>query len=244
MAIAPVSRVEIWTDGACSGNPGPGGFGVPSSNSGPRPPRRLAGGEPLTTNNRMELSLRRLRRPGDAEDAPAASTCNTDSQYLRLGVTQWLKGWKRNGWRTADKKPVKNEDLWRRLDEAAAGPRHRLALGEGPCWRRDSTSAPTNSRASGMKPFLPTEARRGLSHDGDAEVYAGPHRRIFHDVFGDPRRSRLKPDDDGGRRAWLGLVSTTSTSSQAPKSGFACASRHARNRRRSRNVGDVGAGSS
>lgn len=108
-------RVSIWTDGACSGNPGPGGWGAVLRYGAHQ--KELKGGEELTTNNRMELTaaieaLESLRRP-------CAVALHTDSQYLRGGVTSWLDRWKHNGWRTADRKPVKNEDLWRRLDEAA-----------------------------------------------------------------------------------------------------------------------------
>ena len=112
--------VAIWTDGACSGNPGPGGWGALLRYGAQE--RELKGGEKLTTNNRMELTaaieaLESLKRP-------CAVSVHTDSQYLRGGVTGWLSRWKRNGWRTADKKPVKNEDLWRRLD--AATQRHDI----------------------------------------------------------------------------------------------------------------------
>ena len=112
--------VAIWTDGACSGNPGPGGWGALLRYRAQE--RELKGGEKLTTNNRMELTaaieaLESLKRP-------CAVSVHTDSQYLRGGVTGWLSRWKRNGWRTADKKPVKNEDLWRRLD--AATQRHDI----------------------------------------------------------------------------------------------------------------------
>jgi ribonuclease HI len=108
-------RVSIWTDGACSGNPGPGGWGA-ILRYGERE-KELKGGETLTTNNRMELTaaieaLRSLKRPCEV-------ILHTDSQYLRGGVTGWIDKWKSNGWRTADKKPVKNEDLWRALAEAA-----------------------------------------------------------------------------------------------------------------------------
>jgi ribonuclease HI len=109
------ARVFIWTDGACSGNPGPGGWGVVLRYGAHQ--KELKGGEAITTNNRMELTaaieaLESLRRP-------CAVNLHTDSQYLRGGVTSWLDRWKHNGWRTADRKPVKNEDLWRRLDAAA-----------------------------------------------------------------------------------------------------------------------------
>ena len=108
-------HVSIWTDGACSGNPGPGGWGVVLRYGGHE--KELKGGEPFTTNNRMELTaaieaLQSLKRSCDV-------SLHTDSQYLRGGVTSWIVSWKRNGWRTAGKKPVKNEDLWRRLDAAA-----------------------------------------------------------------------------------------------------------------------------
>ena len=113
-------KVIIHTDGACSGNPGPGGWGAILEWKGHA--RELKGAEPHTTNNRMELmgaiaALEALNRPCTVE-------LHTDSQYLRLGITQWLAGWKRNGWRTASRQPVKNEDLWRRLDAVAQ--RHRV----------------------------------------------------------------------------------------------------------------------
>ncbi|HEX5845038.1 MAG TPA: ribonuclease HI [Rhodoplanes sp.] len=109
-------HVTIHTDGACSGNPGPGGWGAILEWNGHR--RELKGGEPHTTNNRMELTaaimaLAALKRP-------CTVAIHTDSQYLRQGITGWILSWKRNGWRTADKKPVKNVDLWQRLDAALA----------------------------------------------------------------------------------------------------------------------------
>ena len=109
-------RVVIHTDGACSGNPGPGGWGAILEWGDHC--REIKGGEPHTTNNRMELmaaisALEALKRPCDVD-------IHTDSQYLRQGITSWIHGWKRNGWRTGDKKPVKNVDLWLRLDAAIA----------------------------------------------------------------------------------------------------------------------------
>ena len=106
--------VTIHTDGACSGNPGPGGWGAILEWNGRR--KEIKGGDPQTTNNRMELTaaimaLEALRRPCTVE-------VYTDSQYLRQGITSWITSWKRNGWRTADRKPVKNVDLWQRLDAA------------------------------------------------------------------------------------------------------------------------------
>ena len=143
------ARVSIWTDGACSGNPGPGGWGAVLCYDGRE--KELFGGEALSTNNRMELlaaisALEALRRP-------CLVDLHTDSQYLRGGVTGWIKNWKRNGWRTADKKPVKNDDLWRRLDEAAS--RHDVAW----VWVKGHAGDAMNARADelarrGMKPFL------------------------------------------------------------------------------------------
>ena len=143
------ARVSIWTDGACSGNPGPGGWGAVLSYDGHE--KELSGGEALTTNNRMELmgAIAAL----EALSRPCAVNMHTDSQYLRGGVTGWINNWKRNGWRTADKKPVKNEDLWRRLDEATT--RHDIAW----AWVKGHAGDPMNERADelarrGMSPFL------------------------------------------------------------------------------------------
>lgn len=148
------SRVTIWTDGACSGNPGPGGWGVVMRYNGHE--RELSGGESETTNNRMELKA--------AIEALSALTraCEvdiyTDSQYVRGGVTGWMENWKRNGWKTSDKKPVKNEDLWRELD--AARQRHTIAWH----WVKGHAGHPENERADelarmGMAPFKPARKR-------------------------------------------------------------------------------------
>ena len=119
--VSDRAEVEIFTDGACSGNPGPGGWGailrIKTAEGGNRE-RELAGGDPATTNNRMELmaaiqGLEALKRP-------CRVRLFTDSIYVRDGVTKWIHGWKKNGWRTADKKPVKNVELWQRLDAARA----------------------------------------------------------------------------------------------------------------------------
>jgi ribonuclease HI len=143
------ARVSIWTDGACSGNPGPGGWGAVLCYDGRE--KELFGGEAPTTNNRMELlaAISAL----EALSRPCLVDLHTDSQYLRGGVTGWIKNWKRNGWRTADKKPVKNDDLWRRLDEAAS--RHDVAW----VWVKGHAGDAMNERADelarrGMKPFL------------------------------------------------------------------------------------------
>jgi ribonuclease HI len=112
--------VHIWTDGACSGNPGPGGWGAVLRYG--EVEKELSGGEIATTNNRMELmvaiqALEALKRASHVK-------LHTDSKYVMDGVTKWIHGWKKNGWKTADKKPVKNEDLWKRLD--AANARHTV----------------------------------------------------------------------------------------------------------------------
>jgi len=143
-----LSRVEIWTDGACSGNPGPGGWGAILLFGDTV--KELSGGEAHTTNNRMELTaaisaLEALKRPCEV-------ALHTDSQYLRQGVTGWIFGWKKNGWRTADKKPVKNVDLWRRLDEAVQ--RHKIDWR----WVKGHAGDEMNERAdelarAGMRPF-------------------------------------------------------------------------------------------
>jgi len=135
-----VTPVLIYTDGACSGNPGPGGWGAILIFG--EHERELCGGEPLTTNNRMEImaaieGLEALKRPCSVD-------LHTDSQYLRQGITQWIAGWKARGWRTADKKPVKNEDLWKRLDLARA--RHDVRWH----WVKGHAGHPLNERADGL----------------------------------------------------------------------------------------------
>lgn len=130
--------VEVHTDGACSGNPGPGGWAaILRWEGGAR--RELAGGEPLTTNNRMEM----LAAIGalEALEGKERVRLYTDSQYLRLGITEWLRSWKARGWRTADNKPVKNQDLWERLDRAR-GP-HQVEWR----WLKGHAGDPLNERA-------------------------------------------------------------------------------------------------
>ena len=144
------ATVDVWTDGACSGNPGPGGWGAILSYNGVE--KELSGGEPQTTNNRMELmaaiaALEALKRP-------CTVALHTDSQYLRQGITGWIHGWKKNGWRTADKKPVKNAELWQRLD-AALG-QHKIEWK----WVKGHAGDEMNERAdalarAGMAPFKP-----------------------------------------------------------------------------------------
>lgn len=133
-------RVEIFTDGACSGNPGPGGWGVLLRMGAVE--KTLYGGEPQTTNNRMELqavieALRALKRPVQAR-------LYTDSQYVQKGISEWIHGWKKRGWRTADKKPVKNVDLWQALDVEAA--RHDIEW----CWVRGHDGHAENERADAL----------------------------------------------------------------------------------------------
>ncbi len=129
--------IEIFTDGACSGNPGPGGWGA-ILRLGARE-KELSGGEPLTTNNRMELMA--VIEGLNALKAASSVTVFTDSRYVMDGASKWLKNWKRNGWKTADKKPVKNDDLWRALDDAMT--RHTIAWR----WVAGHSGHPENERA-------------------------------------------------------------------------------------------------
>ncbi len=112
--------IEIYTDGACRGNPGPGGWGALLMMG--EYEKELSGAEVLTTNNRMELTA--VIRALEALKRPVAACIYTDSQYVRRGITEWLTAWKARNWRTADKKPVKNQDLWERLEEVSAA--HQL----------------------------------------------------------------------------------------------------------------------
>ena len=137
--------VDIYTDGACSGNPGPGGWGAILRSQGRE--KELFGGEADTTNNRMELTavieaLKALKRPVKAR-------VHTDSQYVQKGISEWIHAWKRRGWRTAGKQPVKNADLWRLLDEEAA--RHRVEW----LWVRGHAGHVENERADAL-------AQRGI----------------------------------------------------------------------------------
>ncbi|MGI9322254.1 MAG: ribonuclease HI [Pseudomonadales bacterium] len=132
--------VEIFTDGACRGNPGPGGWGVLLRLG--KTEKELCGGEAKTTNNRMELlaaikGLEALTRPTQVK-------LTTDSEYVRKGITQWLAGWKQKGWKTASKKPVKNQDLWIRLDKLAAT--HKINWH----WVKGHSGHPGNERADGL----------------------------------------------------------------------------------------------
>lgn len=135
--MSELPKVEIATDGACKGNPGPGGWGAVLRYGSVE--KDLSGGEPLTTNNRMEMTaaikaLEALKRPSHV-------TLSTDSRYVMDGLTKWLKGWQRNGWKTASKQPVKNADLWQELIAAAAP--HRIDW----VWVKGHAEHPDNERA-------------------------------------------------------------------------------------------------
>lgn len=139
-------KVVIHTDGACSGNPGPGGWGAILDYNGTR--KELLGGEPDTTNNRMELkaaieALNALKRA-------CAVEMHVDSNYVKDGITKWIFGWKKNGWKTADKKPVKNVELWQALDEAIK--RHEISWH----WVKGHDGNPDNERADEL-------ARQGIA---------------------------------------------------------------------------------
>ncbi len=144
-------RVVIHTDGACSGNPGPGGWGVLLEFGDPE--KELCGGEANTTNNRMEL--RAAIEAMSALKRSCRVDLYTDSQYVRQGITQWIHKWKRNGWRTAAKKPVKNKDLWQRLDQALEG--HEVDWH----WVKGHAGHPENERADELARLGADEAASG-----------------------------------------------------------------------------------
>jgi len=156
-------RVTIWTDGACSGNPGPGGWGAILAWN--QRERELKGGAAETTNNRMELTaaieaLAALKRP-------ATIDFYTDSQYLRGGITGWVTNWKSNGWRTSDRKPVKNVDLWQELDTLSS--RHDITWH----WVRGHAGTAGNERAdalarAGMEPFKNGERRETTGRENES----------------------------------------------------------------------------
>jgi len=142
-------RVVIHTDGACSGNPGPGGWGAILECNGHE--KELFGGAPLTTNNRMEMTAAVEALSSITQDVPVE--LHTDSEYLRNGITKWIHGWKRNGWKTRTREPVKNADLWQALDALIA--RHKVDWR----WVRGHAGHDLNERADalarkGMAPFL------------------------------------------------------------------------------------------
>ncbi|MBM3391030.1 MAG: ribonuclease HI [Betaproteobacteria bacterium] len=145
--------VEIYTDGACSGNPGPGGWGVLLRMGGHE--RELFGGEADTTNNRMELTA--VIRALEALRRPVRARVHTDSQYVQKGISEWIHGWKKRGWRTADRQPVKNAELWRELDALAS--RHRIEW----LWVKGHAGHPENERADAL-------ARRGIDAVREGEL--------------------------------------------------------------------------
>jgi ribonuclease HI len=132
--------VDIYTDGACKGNPGVGGWGAILESGGKV--RELHGGEQLTTNNRMELTA--VIRALEALKRPCRARVHTDSQYVQQGISAWIHNWKKRGWRTADNKPVKNADLWRRLDELAQ--QHEVEW----LWVRGHSGHDGNERADAL----------------------------------------------------------------------------------------------
>jgi ribonuclease HI len=137
-----LNRVEIHTDGACKGNPGPGGWGALLQSG--RHEKELCGGQPLTTNNRMELTavieaLSALKRPCEVD-------LYLDSQYVRQGITEWIGNWKARGWRTAARQPVKNADLWQALDALVSGRGHRIRWH----WVKGHAGHPGNERADAL----------------------------------------------------------------------------------------------
>lgn len=134
-----MTGVHIYTDGACKGNPGPGGWGVLLKSGATE--KELYGGEPLTTNNRMELMA--VIRALEALKRPCAVTLHVDSQYVLKGMTEWLAGWKAKGWRTASKQPVKNQELWQELDRLVNGRGHAIDWR----WVRGHNGDPGNERA-------------------------------------------------------------------------------------------------
>ena len=135
--MSELGTVEIFTDGACKGNPGPGGWGAVLRSGGKE--RLLSGGEKLTTNNRMELAA--AIEALNALTRPCRVQLTTDSNYVRDGIMKWIHGWRRNGWKTADRKPVKNADLWQALLDATA--RHQVEWH----WVKGHNGHPDNERA-------------------------------------------------------------------------------------------------
>ena len=145
-----MSQVEIYTDGACRGNPGPGGWGAVLRYGSVD--KEIYGGEAMTTNNRMELFA--VIKALEALTRRCEVRLITDSQYVKNGITQWIANWKRNGWRTADRKPVKNQELWQRLDELAS--RHDIAWE----WVKGHSGHAENERADQL-------ANRGIDEMAD-----------------------------------------------------------------------------
>ena len=148
-AAAWDEHVHVYTDGACRGNPGPGGWGVLLRAGGSE--KELFGGERSTTNNRMEMTA--AIRAFEALKRPMRVRMHTDSQYVLKGISEWIHGWRRNGWKTSDRKPVKNADLWQRLDELAKS--HQVEW----IWVKGHSGHPENERADAL-------ANRGIDQLG------------------------------------------------------------------------------
>ena len=155
--------IQIWTDGACSGNPGPGGWGALIINNGHE--TELYGSESSTTNNRMELKA--AIEALNSLETSSKIELNTDSTYVKDGLTKWIHGWKKNGWKTAAKKPVKNKDLWQALDEACSS--HQIEwkwvkghAGDEGNERADALAVKGSREAAGQAPVFP-ETRRGIT---------------------------------------------------------------------------------
>ena len=142
--------INIYADGGCRGNPGPGGWGALLQAAGQE--KELWGGEPATTNNRMELTA--VIRALEAMKRPVQARVHTDSQYVQKGISEWIHGWKRNGWKTSDKKPVKNADLWQQLGAIAA---RNMSV---------SAAVPGIPRAGGCPPLAKTRRRSILCAPG------------------------------------------------------------------------------
>lgn len=156
--------VAIYTDGSCLGNPGPGGYGAILTYGQHR--KELSAGFRLTTNNRMELlaaicALEALTKPCNVE-------LTTDSQYVRLGITQWLAGWKRNNWKTSQKEPVKNKDLWQRLEQASQ--RHNAVNWH---WVKGHAGHPENERCDEIARLAATEQATQIDHEFEKTQSAG-----------------------------------------------------------------------
>jgi ribonuclease HI len=149
----PATLVDIFSDGACSGNPGPGGWGAILRAGGKE--KEIWGGEPATTNNRMELMA--VIRALALLTRPVSVRVHTDSQYVQKGISEWIHGWKKRGWKTADKQPVKNEDLWRALDAEAA--RHQVQW----LWVKGHAGHVENERADALA-RLGVDAARKAGH--------------------------------------------------------------------------------
>jgi len=178
-----MKRIEIFTDGACSGNPGPGGWGAVLRWNGAV--RELSGGEADTTNNRMELTAAIAAL--EALKEPCAVDLHTDSNYVKDGISGWIDGWKRNGWRTSARAPVKNVELWQRLDAARA--RHQVTWH----WLKGHAGHPENERADELArlAMAPFKLRRGGAAPGagGARRSGGANARGADAPRRKPRRS-------------------------------------------------------